>query len=60
VTSQVNLKAWTKLFEDPAIAEAIVDGLINPSTKINFKGGAYRRKIGCLEKLSTATDTIRH
>lgn len=38
VTSQVNPKAWTKLFEDPAIAEAIVDRLINPSTKINLKG----------------------
>lgn len=25
VTSQVNPKAWTKLFEDPAIAEAITD-----------------------------------
>ena len=36
VTSQVNPKAWTKLFEDPAIAEAIVDRLINPSIKINL------------------------
>jgi DNA replication protein DnaC len=60
VTSQVNPKAWTKLFEDPAIAEAIVDRLLNPSTKINLKGGSYREKIGCSEKLSIANDTMRH
>lgn len=39
VTSQVNPKAWMKLFEDPAIAEAVTDRLQNPSTKIALKGG---------------------
>jgi DNA replication protein DnaC len=60
VTSQVNPKAWTKLFEDPAIAEAIVDRLINPSTKINLKGGSYREKIGSSEKEPIANDAARH
>lgn len=45
VTSQVNPIAWIKLFEDPAIAEAITDRLQNPSTKITLKGGSYREKM---------------
>lgn len=46
VTSQVDPRGWLKLFEDPVIAEAIVDRLINPSQKIILKGGSYREKIG--------------
>jgi DNA replication protein DnaC len=45
VTSQVNPKAWVKLFEDPAIAEAVVDRLQNPSSKINLTGGSYRERM---------------
>lgn len=46
LTSQVDPKGWFKLFEDPVIAEAIIDRLINPSQKIILKGGSYREKIG--------------
>ena len=46
VTSQVDPKGWPKLFDDPVIAEALVDRLINPSQKIILKGGSYREKIG--------------
>ena len=46
VTSQVDPKGWHKLFEDPVIAEAIVDRLVNPSQKINLKGGSYRERLG--------------
>ncbi len=46
VTSQVDPRGWLKLFEDPVIAEAIVDRLVNPSQKIILKGGSYREKIG--------------
>ena len=46
VTSQVDPKGWGKLFEDPVIAEAIVDRLINPSQKITLKGGSYRERLG--------------
>lgn len=55
VTSQVDPRGWLKLFEDPVIAEAIVDRLINPSQKIILKGGSYREKIGI--KLTTKTTT---
>jgi DNA replication protein DnaC len=60
VTSQVNPKAWTKLFEDPAIAEAITDRLINPSVKINLKGGSYREKISHAEKDMIANNATSH
>lgn len=46
ITSQVDPRGWLKLFEDPVIAEAIVDRLVNPSQKIILKGGSYREKIG--------------
>jgi DNA replication protein DnaC len=46
VTSQVEPKGWIKLFEDPVIAEAVVDRLKNPSQKITLSGGSYREKLG--------------
>lgn len=45
VTSQVDPKGWMKLFEDPVIAEAIVDRLLNPSQKIQLQGPTYREKL---------------
>jgi len=45
VTSQVDPKGWTKLFEDPVIAEAITDRMINPSQKIKMEGETYRGKL---------------
>jgi hypothetical protein len=36
---------WTKLFEDPVIAEAIVNRLEHPSQRLNLKGGSYREKL---------------
>lgn len=45
LTSQVDPKGWIKLFEDPVIAEAIVDRLVNPSQRITLKGGSYREKL---------------
>jgi DNA replication protein DnaC len=46
VTSQVEPKGWVKLFEDPVIAEAVVDRLIHPSQKITLSGGSYRERLG--------------
>jgi DNA replication protein DnaC len=46
VTSQVEPAGWIKLFEDPVIAEAVVDRLKNPSQKITLGGGTYRVKLG--------------
>lgn len=45
ITSQVDPKGWNKLFEDPVIAESIVDRMINPSQKISLSGGTYRVKL---------------
>lgn len=45
VTSQVEPEGWFKLFEDPVIAEAIVDRLKFPAQKITLKGGSYREKL---------------
>jgi DNA replication protein DnaC len=47
LTSQVNPEGWKKLFEDPVIAEAIVDRLVHPSQKILLNGGTtYRGRLG--------------
>jgi DNA replication protein DnaC len=45
VTSQVDPKGWYKLFEDPVIAEAIVDRMINPTQRLQLKGGSYRERL---------------
>jgi len=46
VTSQVEPQGWLKLFEDPVIAEAIVDRLVHPCQKITLKGEkSYREKL---------------
>lgn len=45
VTSQVDTRGWLKLFEDPVVAEAIVDRLIHPSQRIVLKGGSYRERL---------------
>jgi len=46
VTSQVEPQGWIKLFEDPVIAEAIVDRIIHPSQKLTLAGGSYRARLG--------------
>lgn len=60
VTSQVNPKAWIKLFEDPAIAEAVTDRLLNPSIKILLKGGSYRERMQLMNQETIAKDATRH
>jgi DNA replication protein DnaC len=45
VTSQVDPKGWLKLFEDPVIAEAIVDRMKHPSQKIPLLGPSYRERL---------------
>ena len=45
ITSQVDLKGWTKLFEDPVIAEAVVDRLQHPAQKVILAGGSYRKRL---------------
>lgn len=45
VTSQTKPEGWLKFFDDPVIAEAIVDRLCSPSQVIHVKGPSYRDKI---------------
>jgi DNA replication protein DnaC len=45
VTSQVDPRGWSKLFEDPVISEAIVSRLEHPSQRIQLAGGNYREKL---------------
>ena len=51
VTSQVDPAGWEKLYEDPVIAEAIVDRIKNPSQKITLKGGSYRERLGAANRI---------
>ncbi len=50
VTSQVDSRGWTKLFEDPVVAEAIVDRLVHPSQRVVLKGGSYRERLANAKK----------
>ena len=52
VTSQVDSRGWNKLFEDPVVAEAIVDRLVHPSQRIILKGGSYRERMSNARKAS--------
>jgi DNA replication protein DnaC len=60
VTSQVNPKAWIKLFEDPAIAEAVTDRLQNPSAQITLKGGSYRERLQANQESIAKNGAMRH
>jgi DNA replication protein DnaC len=45
ITSQVDPKGWTKLFEDPVIADAITDRLTKPGRLVRLEGPSYREKL---------------
>jgi DNA replication protein DnaC len=45
-TSQVDPSGWHPLFEDPAVVEAILDRIQNPSIKAVLKGQSYRTQLG--------------
>jgi DNA replication protein DnaC len=44
-TSQVDVTGWKKLFEDPVIADAVVDRATKPAKKVSLKGASYRDKL---------------
>lgn len=46
ISSQVDVGGWKTLFEDPIVADALIDRLKNPSEKIELKGTSYRNKLG--------------
>ena len=44
VTSNKNLSKWSDIFNDPVIANAILDRLLHHSEIINIIGPSYRTK----------------
>ena len=46
VTSQVQPDGWKTLFQDPVIADAIVDRMTQPAQTVTLSGGSYRSKNG--------------
>lgn len=48
-SSQVDIDGWSSLFEDPVIAQALIDRIKNPSEKIKLIGESYREKLGKIE-----------
>lgn len=46
ISSQVDIEGWNTLFEDPVIADALIDRIKNPSEKIKLTGGSYREMLG--------------
>jgi DNA replication protein DnaC len=53
LTSQVEPQGWSKLFEDPVIADAIVDRLTKPAKKVILKGPSYRDQVRPKKKLES-------
>ena len=53
LTSQVEPQGWGKLFEDPVIADAIVDRLTKPAKKVILKGSSYRDQARPKKKLES-------
>ena len=46
ITTQVRPLGWKDLFEDPVIAESIIDRILPSSHQIEFKSESYRRNHG--------------
>ena len=44
ITSQYPPSSWHKRFQDPTIADAILDRLVHGASQINLKGGSMRSK----------------
>jgi DNA replication protein DnaC len=45
ISSQVDIGGWKTLFEDPVVADALVDRLKNPSETVILKGTSYRERL---------------
>jgi DNA replication protein DnaC len=45
IISQVDMMGWKTLFEDPVVADALVDRPRNPSETILLTGGSYRARL---------------
>lgn len=45
-SSQVDTEGWKSLFEDPVIADALIDRIKSPCEKITLTGPSYRDRLG--------------
>ncbi len=52
ITSQVKPQGWNSLFEDPVIAEAIIDRISSCAHSIELKNGNYRKNHSPKKKLT--------
>ena len=54
ITSQVDPTGWFKLFQDPVIAEAIVDRLTKPALQLRFEvKDSYRGRVKYKKELGS-------
>ncbi|MBK7961547.1 MAG: ATP-binding protein [Bdellovibrionales bacterium] len=56
ITSQVPLKNWPEILEDPVVADTITDRLKNISVKISLSGKSYRELQG--QKFDTTSKQV--
>jgi len=56
ITSQVPLKNWLEILEDPVVADTIIDRLKNISVKITLSGKSYRELQG--QKFDTSNKEV--
>jgi len=44
LTTNVNFKSWDEIFQDPKIANAILDRVVHHATVVSIVGQSYRIK----------------
>jgi DNA replication protein DnaC len=57
VTSQLPVSAWHALFEEPTVADAIMDRLIHDAYRIELKGDTMRRNRSKIREVEAAGET---
>lgn len=50
VTSQLPLAAWHEYFQEPTVADALLDRLLHGAHRLELKGGSLRKKAAALTK----------
>lgn len=50
ITSQVPKKLWFEQFQDPTIADAVIDRILHRSYELEVHGRSYREKMYCIKE----------
>ena len=53
LASQLPVEKWHEIFDDPTIADAILDRLVHNAHRINLKGDSMRKRHSSLTKKET-------